>query len=69
MENKIRGLKNVIEGAIISAQELSSEIGRGDGGREVSICTTKLEEALHRMIDLENKQHQLEMEESAFLGA
>lgn len=40
-----------INQTIETAKRIADEIARGTGGREISLCITKLEEARHRAID------------------
>lgn len=42
-----------------AAQMVADRLNRGRGGRETSLCITKIEEALHRVGDI---KHQLEIE-------
>ena len=40
-----------IGAALEEADVVAKHVGRGVGGREVSLCITKLEEARHRAVD------------------
>lgn len=44
-------LISLITAALGEAKRTSDKIARGTGGREISLCITKLEEARHRAVD------------------
>jgi hypothetical protein len=45
MKEDVKALRVEVDAAIKHTQELSKKINRGTGGREVSLCITKLQEA------------------------
>ena len=44
-------LIGLINEAMIEAKKVAEQVGRGVGGREISLTFTKLEEARHRAVD------------------
>jgi len=45
-------VRKAIEAALLDAHALAREINRGEGGREVALAITKLQEALHWLAEV-----------------